>query len=128
MYRGLVAKMETQEFLWDLGLMCDTLEEISHLSLSMQERGMTLTTADKLMRPTIRTISISSHDCHGIPLTTSPRARQIDSSVFLHSLIENLEDWLFCTGSSRNPSVSAENSAHCWTIVKSSTQKAGVSP
>ncbi|XP_027132754.1 E3 SUMO-protein ligase KIAA1586-like [Larimichthys crocea] len=127
MYRGLMTKMETQEFLCDLGLMYDTLEEISHLSLTLQERGMTLTRADKLMKRTIRIIAsmiISPGDkrkdalaaaereeFHGIPLTASPRLRRIDSAVFLQSLTENLEERLFSTGSSRHPGVSAENTA-----------------
>ena len=37
--------------------MYDTLEEIAHFSLTLQERGMTLTKADKLMRRTIRLVS-----------------------------------------------------------------------
>ena len=57
MYRGLVAKMETQEILCDLALMYDTLKEIAHLSLDLQGRGMTLTKADKFMRRTICIIS-----------------------------------------------------------------------
>ncbi|XP_060781081.1 E3 SUMO-protein ligase KIAA1586-like [Neoarius graeffei] len=127
MYSGPMTKMETQEFLCDLGLMYDTLEEIAHLSLNLQERGMTLTKADKLMRRTILIISsmITSpgdkkqdalaaaerKEFHGIPLTANPRLRQIDSAVFLQSLTENLEDRLFSTGSSRHPGVSAENTA-----------------
>ena len=127
MYRGLMAKMETQEFLCDLVLMYDTLEEIAHLSLNLQGRGMTLTQADKLMRRTIRIISsmmtvpgdksqealtaTERQEFKGIPLTTSPRVRQIDSSVFFQSLVGNLEDRLFSNGSSRHPGVSAENTA-----------------
>ena len=56
MYRGIMTKMEQEEFLCDLALMYDTLEEISHLSLNLQERGMTLTRADTLMRRTIRMV------------------------------------------------------------------------
>lgn len=107
--------------------MYDTLEEIAHLSLNLQGRGMTLTKADKLMRRTIRIISsmmtapgdkkqealtaAERQEFKGIPLTTSPRVRQIDSSVFFQSLVANLEDRLFSTGSSRHPGVSAENTS-----------------
>ena len=51
------------------------------------------------------------HEFNGIHLRITPRARQINSSGFLHSLIENLEDRLFTTGSFRQQSVSAENKA-----------------
>lgn len=122
-----MAKMETQEFLCDSALMYNTLEEIAHLSLNLQGRRMTLTKADKLMKRTIRIISsmmtapgdkiqealtaAERQEFKGIPLTTSPRVRQIDSSEFFQSLIGNLEDRLFSTGSSRHPGVSAENTS-----------------
>uniref|UniRef100_A0AAQ4R3J4 DUF4371 domain-containing protein n=1 Tax=Gasterosteus aculeatus aculeatus TaxID=481459 RepID=A0AAQ4R3J4_GASAC len=64
MYRGLMTKMEQEEFLCDLALMYDTLEEISHLSLNLQVRGMTLTRADTLMRRTIRIVP-SMINCPG---------------------------------------------------------------
>ncbi|KAK0133240.1 hypothetical protein N1851_031256 [Merluccius polli] len=111
-----MANMETNEFLCDLGLMYDTLEEIAHLSLTLQERGMTLTKADKLMRRTIRLISYSYSrqealtaaerlEFCGIFLTTSVRIRQIDSTTFLQSLIGNLEDRLMSVCSSKGTGV-----------------------
>ena len=39
------------------------------------------------------------------------RIRPIDSTKFLHSLIENPEDRWFSTGSSRHPSATPENKA-----------------
>ena len=111
-----MTKMEQEEFLCDLALIYDTLEEISHLSLNLQERGMTLTRADTLMRRTIRMVSsmitcpgdrrqealqaAEKHEFNGIQLRSTPRARQMNSE-FLHSLMENLEERLFTTGSAR---------------------------
>ena len=53
--------MEKHEYRSDLGLTTDTLEEIAHLSLTLQERGMTLTKADEKMRGTIRLISYDKY-------------------------------------------------------------------
>ena len=40
------------------------------------------------------------HEFNGIQLRSTPRARQMNSE-FLHSLMENLEERLFTTGSAR---------------------------
>jgi hypothetical protein len=40
MYEGLLKKITTVEFVLDLGLMCDALQELSELSLELQKRNI----------------------------------------------------------------------------------------
>jgi RNAse (barnase) inhibitor barstar len=48
--------MESVEFVKDLGLMHDVLEELTNLPLQLQERFCTITRADKLIKRTIRVV------------------------------------------------------------------------
>jgi hypothetical protein len=48
--------MESIEFMKDLGLMYDVLEELTNLSLQLQERFYMITRADKLIIRTIRVV------------------------------------------------------------------------
>jgi hypothetical protein len=44
-YEGLLRKITSVEFILDLGLMCDALQELSELSLDLQERNIGLNKA-----------------------------------------------------------------------------------
>ena len=46
-YEGLKKKITSTEFIMDLGLMCDALQELSELSLDLHERNMDLYKAKK---------------------------------------------------------------------------------
>ena len=49
-YDGLKRKITSTEFLLDLGLMCDALQELSELSLDLQNRNMDLYKANKKIK------------------------------------------------------------------------------
>src|SRR6218665_3322615 len=49
-FSGLLSRMKSKQFLCDLGLLYDVLEEISELSVQLQLRSMTLPMADQLMK------------------------------------------------------------------------------
>jgi hypothetical protein len=53
-YTGHFQRVEYIEFVKDLGLMHDVLEEPTNLSLQLQERFFTITRADKLIKKKIR--------------------------------------------------------------------------
>ncbi len=56
MYRGLLDRVQSPEFLCDLGLMYDTLHELSMMSQELQARSVTLLRAEHLLKRTIRVI------------------------------------------------------------------------
>lgn len=56
-YRGLRDRLQSPEFLCDLGLMCDTLHELSSLSEELQARTMTLLRAELLVKRAIRVLA-----------------------------------------------------------------------
>ena len=49
-YDGLKRKITSTEFLLDLKLMCDALQELSELSLDLQDRNMDLYKANKKIK------------------------------------------------------------------------------
>jgi hypothetical protein len=49
-YQGLLKKITSVEFVLDLGLMCDALQELSELSLDLQHRDIDLYKADKKIK------------------------------------------------------------------------------
>ncbi|UYV63152.1 hypothetical protein LAZ67_2003299 [Cordylochernes scorpioides] len=55
-YQGLLRRLESPEFILDLGLMYDTLQEMSMLSLELQSRTTTLQKAEHIIKRTIRVI------------------------------------------------------------------------
>jgi hypothetical protein len=55
-YCGLLRKLCSPQFVLDLGLMYDCLEELKFLSESLQRRDMNLPEADKLIRRSVRRI------------------------------------------------------------------------
>jgi hypothetical protein len=54
MYSSLHRKITSVEFLLDLGFMCDALQELSELSLDLQECGMHLYRASKKMENIVK--------------------------------------------------------------------------
>src|SRR5215469_7994843 len=54
MYEGLQRKITSTEFLLDLGLMCDALQELSELSLDLQERNIDIYRADQKIKAVIQ--------------------------------------------------------------------------
>lgn len=54
LYEGLLRKITSFEFVLDLGLMCDALQELSELSLDLQERNIDLYKADRKIKNTIQ--------------------------------------------------------------------------
>ncbi|KAK0048443.1 E3 SUMO-protein ligase [Biomphalaria pfeifferi] len=54
MYEGLQRKITSTEFVLDLGLMCDALQELSELSLDLQERNIDIYKADKKIKAVIQ--------------------------------------------------------------------------
>jgi hypothetical protein len=50
MYDGLLKKITSVEFVLDLGLMCDALQELSELSLELQKRNINLYSANNKIK------------------------------------------------------------------------------
>jgi len=53
-YEGLQRKITSTEFVLDLRLMCDALQELSELSLDLQERDMNLYRADQKIKALVQ--------------------------------------------------------------------------
>jgi hypothetical protein len=53
MYQGLQWKITSTEFILDLGLMCDALQELSVLSLELQDRNINLYQEDVKVRAVV---------------------------------------------------------------------------
>lgn len=106
-FSGLRTKLCSPQFVEDLALMYDCLEELKFLSESMQKRKMTVPEADKLIRRTIRRIE-GLKEKPGLKMTEAESARQslllgvvrlspnskhvvINHNQFLQSLADNLK-------------------------------------
>ncbi|XP_041844546.1 E3 SUMO-protein ligase KIAA1586-like [Melanotaenia boesemani] len=106
-YRGLARRMQSKEFLCDLGPMYDVLSELSNLSQQLQAQSVTLLKADKFLRRTIRVLAsfkdspgekseealqaqISGH-FGSVSLESNAKLTQINGKQFLQSLITNME-------------------------------------
>uniref|UniRef100_A0A6Q2XAX7 HAT C-terminal dimerisation domain-containing protein n=1 Tax=Esox lucius TaxID=8010 RepID=A0A6Q2XAX7_ESOLU len=86
-YRGLPRRMQSLEFLCDLGLMYDSLSELANLSQQLQAHSITLLRADQLLKRTIRVLT-SFKDTPG---EKSKELTPINAKQFLQSLINNME-------------------------------------
>ena len=62
-YDGLKRKITSTEFLLDLGLMCDALQELSELSLDLQDRNMDLYKANKKIKMLIQVFEERRQNC-----------------------------------------------------------------
>lgn len=106
-YRGLARRMQSKEFLCDLGLMYDALSELSNLSQQLQAHSITLLRAEQLLKRTIRVLA-SFKDSPGekleealkaqalgqfgsVSLESNAKLMPINTKQFLQSLINNME-------------------------------------
>jgi len=113
-YRGLARRMQSKEFLCDLGLMYDALSELANLSQQLQAHSITLLRADQLLKRTIRVLA-SFKDTPGekseealtaqglghfgsVPLESNAKLTSINAKQFLQSLINNMEKRLSFEG------------------------------
>lgn len=114
-YSGLRTKLCSPQFVQDLALMYDCLEELKFLSESLQKRNTNVPEADKLIRRTIRRIE-SFKEKPGLKMTEADSARQslllgttrltsnakhvtINPNMFLQSLADNLRRRLMTVAS-----------------------------
>ncbi|XP_051782557.1 E3 SUMO-protein ligase KIAA1586-like [Erpetoichthys calabaricus] len=110
-YRGLLDRVQSPEFLCDLGLMYDTLHELSILSQELQARPVTLLRADHLLKCTIRVIhsfkespgqkyseALEAKDrgmlYRSVALKQNVKLISIHPRQFLQSIVNNLEQRL----------------------------------
>lgn len=77
-YIGLRKKLCSPEFVADLGLMHDTLEELGMLSEQLQSRNITVPEADKLIRRSIRRIE---------HMKDTPGKKMTDAKLYVESLM-----------------------------------------
>lgn len=110
MYRGLLYRLQSPEFICDLGLMYDTLHELSVLSLELQAHSITLLRAEHLLKRSIRVIQSfkespgekycealeakEAGEYRSIALVGNAKLKSINPGQFLQSLVNNLEQRL----------------------------------
>jgi hypothetical protein len=106
------------DFLLDLGLMYDCLFEVSNLSLSLQERSISLIEADKMIKSTIKRINsfianpgtklmeameaAKNNKFNDYDLTENLKHVKIDKKKFIEALAESLEKRCFTNLSNKN--------------------------
>ncbi|KAF0754597.1 E3 SUMO-protein ligase KIAA1586-like [Aphis craccivora] len=106
-YLGLKKRLASPEFLSDLGLMCDCLQELSTLSNQLQERTTTLIQGQKHIQRTIRIIESfkvipGEHKSEvsklkevmvfkNIQLSTNSKLITINPKQFISSITNNLK-------------------------------------
>ena len=111
-YEGLKKKITSTEFIMDLGLMCDALQELSELSLDLQERNMDLYKAKKTTTALVQvfeeriqkagayyksaTAAAQNLSFHGVVLHTKsvPNDPPIDPNVFYKTPKKSTENIL----------------------------------
>jgi len=109
-YHGLKSRLVSPEFLTDLALMCDCLQELTILSKQLQDRSTTLINSQKHINRTIRVLDsfknvpgehmsevLKIEDTmkfKNIQLFTNTKIIRINQSQFLTSLINNLKSRL----------------------------------
>ena len=54
MYQGLQRKITSTEFVLDLALMCDALQELSELSFKLQDRSVDLHSANQKIKSLVQ--------------------------------------------------------------------------
>ncbi|KAM3624962.1 uncharacterized protein V6R79_004366 [Siganus canaliculatus] len=75
MYRGLLDRVQSPEFICDQGLMYDTLHELSLLSQELQSRSITLLRAEHLLKGSIRVIQ-SCKESPGVKYSEALEAKK----------------------------------------------------
>ncbi|XP_078542378.1 E3 SUMO-protein ligase KIAA1586-like [Lissotriton helveticus] len=78
-YEGLLKKLTSYSFIRDLGVMCDALQELKDLSLSLQKRDITIVNAHRLLVSQVR-IFIAMKDSPGEFASAAQRA--VDEGKF----------------------------------------------
>lgn len=107
MYRGLLDRVQSPEFICDLGLMYDTVHELSLLTHELQSRSITLLRAEHLLKRSIRVIQSfkespgekysealeakKTGEYRFTALKTISKLKSINPGQFLQSLVNNLE-------------------------------------
>ncbi|XP_014353043.1 E3 SUMO-protein ligase KIAA1586-like [Latimeria chalumnae] len=105
-YRELYERLRSTEFLCDLGLLYDVLQELSALSLELQKQSMTLPQCETLIKRTIRVLGSfkdepgdklnealkakESGNFSSVVLKSNTKIKSINRSQFLQSLINNM--------------------------------------
>lgn len=105
-FKGLKSKISSKEFLLDLGLMHDSLQELSELSLDLQKQDMTIPQAEKLLKRSIRVLESFKEEpgdklaeavnsvavgCHNnILLIDNQKSKEINRQQFIQSLVDNI--------------------------------------
>jgi hypothetical protein len=103
---GLAKKLASIQFVNDISLMYDILQELSLLSLSLQKKSMTIHQADRLVKRTIRVMesfkdnpgehvsevaeAVSQMKFKGVPLSNHPKIVSICKPQFIQSIVDNL--------------------------------------
>lgn len=127
MYNGLIKRLTSIQFLFDLAIMYDILAELSLLSESLQSRKMTVVYADKIIRRSIqffealkdkpgakclevKRAAIEGSFC-GVPVIENSKMSAINNQQLLSSIINNLKRRLLTTRSSKEkePSTAGPN-------------------
>lgn len=125
LYEGLLKRLTSKQFVLDLALMYDTLNELALLSECLQKRTTSVTYADKLINRSIRfidglgerpgtkvlaaEIAISEGRFGTVVLTDNSKIVSINRQQFLRSLSNNLSHRMFTTASFRGSVSQAES-------------------
>jgi hypothetical protein len=113
-FRGLLNKFCSPQFLSDLALMLDALEELANLSLDLQRRTMTIPAAEVQIQRTAPVLesmkdtpgesvtaasaSVAAGRHHGLQLVSNAKIVTINSNQFLQSLADNVRKRLVDPG------------------------------
>ncbi|XP_028410502.1 E3 SUMO-protein ligase KIAA1586-like [Dendronephthya gigantea] len=113
MYEGLNKRIQSEEFLLDLALMCDVLFELSELSEAMQHRSMNIVKADRCIKRSMRSIetlkrktgtklmiakdAVKEGKFGTVPLVSNRRHVNIDANALIDKLLDAMKDRLFAT-------------------------------
>ena len=104
--KGLAKHLASVQFVNDIGLMYDVLQELSSLSLELQKQAMTLDKADRLVKRTIHVLESfvdnpSEHSSEAntakermefktVELLDIVKQKAIDRQQFIQSVVDNL--------------------------------------
>lgn len=106
-FAGLMRKLASTQFVQDMGLMYDALNELSQLSLELQANSMTVLKSDRLIKRTIRVLqsfktipgqkmsetekAALERNFQGTNLHSNPMKQHINQGQFLQSLVNNMQ-------------------------------------
>ena len=81
-FLGLLKRMSSPEYIVDLALMFDTLNELSSLSQTLQDRAITIVSADRLICSTIRRLETFRCTSDGSDLNSLEAQEAVNSLEF----------------------------------------------